>query len=57
MALSRSWGLNIDQTITLLRWRCQLLRFDEDVDELGLRAGALDSCLRVLRFPFVALSA
>jgi len=51
-----SWGLSLDQTIELLKWRCKSIGYDEDVDEAGIRAGTPLACLRILRFVFCNFS-
>jgi len=50
------WGLSLDQTIELLKWRCKSIGYDEEVDEAGIRAGTPLSCLRILRFVFCNFS-
>jgi len=51
-----SWGLSLDQTIDLLKWRCKLIGYDEDVDVEGIRLGVPQACLRILRFVFCNFS-
>lgn len=51
-----SWGLTLEQTIGLLKWRCKAIGYEEDIDELGIRSGAPSACLRILRFVFCNFS-
>jgi hypothetical protein len=51
-----SWGLTLEQTIGLLKWRCKAIGYEEDIDESGIRSGAPSACLRILRFVFCNFS-
>jgi hypothetical protein len=51
-----SWGISMEQAAELLRHRCEQIAFDRDLDAPGLRDGAPDACLPILRFAFVNFS-
>lgn len=53
---SSDWQLSRAQAAALLKHRCQLMSFDEDIDDGALGRGATTACLPILRFLFTRFS-
>ena len=45
-----------EQAAALLRHRCELIAFEDDIDDAALRAGEPSACLPILRYVFVNFS-
>jgi hypothetical protein len=48
--------LSRDQAAALLRYRCEVIAFEDDIDDMALRAGAPAACVPILRYCFVNFS-
>ena len=46
----------MEQAAALLRYRCRLVAFDDEIDPSKLREGHPDACMPILRYLFVSFS-
>jgi hypothetical protein len=51
-----AWHLGVEQAAALLIHRCQIIAYDDDIDEIALRAGGPQACLPILRYLFTRFS-
>ena len=51
-----AWHLGVEQAAALLIHRCQIIAYDDDIDEIALRAGGPQTCLPILRYLFTRFS-
>ena len=51
-----AWHLGVEQAAALLIHRCQIIAYDDDIDEIALCAGGPQACLPILRYLFTRFS-
>ncbi len=51
-----AWHLGVEQAAALLVHRCRIIAYEDDIDEIALRAGGPQACLPILRYLFTGFS-
>ncbi|KAL1525314.1 hypothetical protein AB1Y20_020175 [Prymnesium parvum] len=50
------WGITMEQSVALVKYRCSIVRFDGHLDDAMLRSGSVQGCLPIIRFLFTRFS-